>query len=465
MGDVANYAMNKVIILAGAPDSASLDWTALEQTSTWQVGDEAQEDHPQWRVVPARPTHREQGVRRAFSATQAPSPSPASQTGRGLRYGRAEFVALDPSQSQSQSQSASFSRERPHGPSDDSPVSLSVQLPNALPPGSRTGLRVDSLLHPAVAASSSLADDFIQHSLAAQGLADTEIEAASLVDLQSTQDEAVADRDVASVTQDLGASWDSASATSELDASVPPLPAAADVPRWQPRTVLADIPSAAYLLGLAPQTVTVHLVAAVVAVGTRRWVRPRARRGAQLPASPVGGPGRGMSLVELVIGDETRSGFGVTMWRDGDDDGDGPNANNANNAVDALGPRDVVLLRHVALHVFGGHVYGSSLRRGQTKLHILYKGGGGGGGGGGESGQEAALFSAGHLAAAASVPTASLGSSSAWTLLAKTAHVRDWALRYVVARPGGRGVDADARPGDRRPAGQHGWMEPPADTQ
>ncbi|KAL1997597.1 hypothetical protein VTN02DRAFT_1379 [Thermoascus thermophilus] len=64
---------------------------------------------------------------------------------------------------------------------------------------------------------------------------------------------------------------------------------------------LQDLPSAGYLRSIVPQTMTVNLIVGIIAVypprrvTTRRWKRE-------------------MDVVELVVGDETRTGFGLTFW-------------------------------------------------------------------------------------------------------------------------------------------------------
>ncbi|KAK1450886.1 hypothetical protein CCUS01_11426 [Colletotrichum cuscutae] len=63
---------------------------------------------------------------------------------------------------------------------------------------------------------------------------------------------------------------------------------------------LEDIPPAPSLLRLAPQTVTVNLIAGVISVSTPRSVTTRW--------------GSELSLVEVLLGDDTRAGFGVTFW-------------------------------------------------------------------------------------------------------------------------------------------------------
>lgn len=139
---------------------------------------------------------------------------------------------------------------------------------------------------------------------------------------------------------------------------------------------LEDVPPAEYVLGVSPQTVSVNLIVGVVATSPARSVRTRYGGGA-------------VDLVELVVGDETRAGFTITFWLDGSGGGGGEGATGGGRglraaaaaaasaelreAVTALRARDVVLLQNVALRVFMGRVYGHSLRRGLTKVHVLFR--------------------------------------------------------------------------------------------
>lgn len=74
-----------------------------------------------------------------------------------------------------------------------------------------------------------------------------------------------------------------------------------------------------------------------------------------------------MELMEVLAGDETRSGFAVNFWLF-------PSSQSAMRAVlEGLRPQDIVLMRNVALSSFNGKVYGQSLRRDMTKVHLLYR--------------------------------------------------------------------------------------------
>lgn len=179
---------------------------------------------------------------------------------------------------------------------------------------------------------------------------------------------------------------------------------------------LEDVPSARQIQALNPQTVTLNLIVGVISIASPREVTTRW--------------GRTLSLVEVLVGDETKSGFAVTFWMTpeevvDDDDGSG---------VLKLRRQDVVLLQNVALHVFRGKVYGQSLRRGMTKASVLWRRDGSG------------MYSGRRL----SSKTAAEGSPQ----VRKARGVRDWVLRFVGAAPGG-GVSR----------ARTSWDRPPDDTQ
>lgn len=125
---------------------------------------------------------------------------------------------------------------------------------------------------------------------------------------------------------------------------------------------LEDIPDAAYLQSIAPHRVTVNLIVAIIHVSPRRCVRTRW--------------GRETDIVEILVADETRSGFRVTCWLP-----TSPNNNINNNSAQrqtpleqslaTLRPRDIVLFQCVALTSFRGQVYGQTLRYNMTKVDLL----------------------------------------------------------------------------------------------
>ncbi|KAM0660633.1 hypothetical protein ACHAPH_003570 [Verticillium nonalfalfae] len=100
---------------------------------------------------------------------------------------------------------------------------------------------------------------------------------------------------------------------------------------------LEDVPPAHSLLALHPQTVTLNLIAGVIAPSAPRPVRTRY--------------GATLHVLELLLGDDTRAGFAVTFWLSAAD-----LAAAVPSLVLRLRRRDVVMLRDVALHVFRGRV-------------------------------------------------------------------------------------------------------------
>ncbi|KGO38019.1 hypothetical protein PEX1_009360 [Penicillium expansum] len=129
-----------------------------------------------------------------------------------------------------------------------------------------------------------------------------------------------------------------------------------------PLSNLQDLPTARYIQSIAPQTMTVNMIVGVLAVHPPRRIVTRQWK-------------TELDLVELVVGDETRAGFGVSFWLKPEK----PTAAK-NNEADRLGrslaslrPRDIVLLRTVGLSTFQDRVYGQSLRRGMTTVELLHR--------------------------------------------------------------------------------------------
>jgi hypothetical protein len=179
---------------------------------------------------------------------------------------------------------------------------------------------------------------------------------------------------------------------------------------------LEAIPSAASLTKAQPATVTVNLIVGIISLSAPRAIQTR-----------WGGTS---SLVEVLVGDETKSGFAITFWL--------PSGAVTESALAGLRPQDVILIQNVALNVFMKKVYGSSLRKSMTKVHLLYRrkldrhdvGG---------------HYSSGDLASSAT------GNPQ----LGKTRRVWEWVLNFVGTGPAVRGGNAQERP----------WDRPPEDTQ
>ncbi|CCE35054.1 uncharacterized protein CPUR_01982 [Claviceps purpurea 20.1] len=175
---------------------------------------------------------------------------------------------------------------------------------------------------------------------------------------------------------------------------------------------LEDVPSAKKVTALQPQTISLNLIVGVLSVAQPRTVTTRW--------------GTSLSLVEVLVGDDTAAGFAVTFWV--------PQAEVAKSPVVALRRQDVVLLENVALHVFRNKVYGQSLRRGLTKLHLLWRADGSG------------YYSSRSLRARGENPQRE-----------KTRIVKDWVIRFV-------GLDPQTRTSTSIRAGVS-WDRPPDDSQ
>ena len=121
-------------------------------------------------------------------------------------------------------------------------------------------------------------------------------------------------------------------------------------------TNLEDIPNATYIRSINPQTMTVNLIVGIIAIPPPRTIKARKT-------------GRMLELIEMIVGDETKAGFGINLWLP-------PSENlleDLKGVTSDLRPRDVILVRNVALSSFRANIYGQSLRRGLTKIDLLYR--------------------------------------------------------------------------------------------
>ncbi|KAK0385416.1 hypothetical protein NLU13_7892 [Sarocladium strictum] len=175
---------------------------------------------------------------------------------------------------------------------------------------------------------------------------------------------------------------------------------------------LEDIPPAPRILALNPSTVTLNLIVGILSIAQPRSVTTRW--------------GKSMSLIELLVGDNTRSGFAVTFWL--------PESEVKESPISKLRRQEVVLVQNVALHVFRGKVYGQSLRRDLTKVTVLW------------SREGRGLYSTRSL----SKPKPS------HPQMEKTKLVKDWVLKFV-------GADNGASTRSKRKL--RSWDEPPPDSQ
>lgn len=143
-------------------------------------------------------------------------------------------------------------------------------------------------------------------------------------------------------------------------------------PKPKVLTNLCDIQGASYLEMLLPQTKTVNLVCGVLSVSPSRIVT-------------VGANGRRpkkIEMVELMVGDDTKSGFSITIWlpremhvnwKDGAQEKPEGARSILRRSLKAIQVRDVVLIQNVALSTFRGKVHGQSLRGDVTKVDTLFR--------------------------------------------------------------------------------------------
>ncbi|TLS29852.1 hypothetical protein PpBr36_00813 [Pyricularia pennisetigena] len=193
---------------------------------------------------------------------------------------------------------------------------------------------------------------------------------------------------------------------------------------------LADLPSAAHIESIHPQTMTVNLIVGVISIEPERQVRTR-----------WGGT---RTLAEVVVGDETKSGFSITFWFD-------PGAAApamARNPLEDLRRQDVIMLRNAALHTFMRKVHGQGLRRAVTKVHLLHRRRL-------DVNDDGGCYSAAELASCARDP-------AAHPQLQKTTRVREWVTRFV----GGGGNRGQGGKRKREAQELRAWdVPPPHDTQ
>lgn len=192
---------------------------------------------------------------------------------------------------------------------------------------------------------------------------------------------------------------------SRLVSQTESLPGTKEVPVAGHVSNLKEIPNAGYLTSIQPQTMTVNLIVGIISVPPTRTIKTRR--------------GDTVELLEILAGDETRTGFGINFWLS-------PSQSETADLAKVLGslrPQDVVLIRNVALSSFRGKVFGQSLRKGLTKAHLLFRNRN-------DRSDLAGCYNAADLAPGVS--------SHPQTV--KTSRVREWVLKFVGATYGGAGT-------------------------
>ena len=120
-----------------------------------------------------------------------------------------------------------------------------------------------------------------------------------------------------------------------------------------PLTDIRSIPNAHVLETLRPQTMTVNLVAGIISISPAKTVN--VRRG-----------NYAMDVVEILVGDDTKAGFGISTWL-APVNPQSMLMDEIRHSLQALRPGDVVLVERLALSTFRDQVFGQSLNRKSTK--------------------------------------------------------------------------------------------------
>lgn len=125
---------------------------------------------------------------------------------------------------------------------------------------------------------------------------------------------------------------------------------------------LQHLPTAGYIQSITPQTMTVNLIVGIIAIHPPRRVVTRQWK-------------TELDIIELIVADETRTGFGVNIWIPAQTSISckTQDADRLGRSLAMLRPRDIILLHTVGLGSFRGQVYGQSLRGGMTRVELLHR--------------------------------------------------------------------------------------------
>lgn len=143
-------------------------------------------------------------------------------------------------------------------------------------------------------------------------------------------------------------------------------------PRPRNLTSLCDIPNAAHLSAIQPSTMTVNLIVGVLSISPARTIATGVKYGRP----------KDVDLVDVLVGDDTKTGFTVSMWlpremhvnwKDGAHAQPEGSRSILRRSLKYIRPRDIVMIQNVALSAFRGKVHGQSLRGDVTKIDLLYR--------------------------------------------------------------------------------------------
>jgi len=186
--------------------------------------------------------------------------------------------------------------------------------------------------------------DFLEHSIALlDGLVSSQIAPADIDDTS-----------LLNTTTTFSFASETSILSSESQISLSPGTNGLPVPSNLPITDVGQIPTASHILSIAPQTVTLNILCAVISISQPRTVTVRRRQST-------------MEILDLIVGDETRAGFSVSFWLP-PTDSQGSRVGKSENGdlratLQSARAGDVVLIRNVALSVWRKAVYGQSLGR------------------------------------------------------------------------------------------------------
>lgn len=135
----------------------------------------------------------------------------------------------------------------------------------------------------------------------------------------------------------------------------PPFPA---VPHVQ-LTPLSALPQAQRVRAARPASITFNAIVCVISTAP--------------PRSVVTRYGDTMQVTNLVVGDDTRSGFGITVWSKPRSSRETPLGRRLRETVEGLREQDVVFVENIAVGEFRGETVGSSMRRDRSRVQVLYR--------------------------------------------------------------------------------------------
>ena len=199
-------------------------------------------------------------------------------------------------------------------------------------------------------------------------------------------------------------------------------------------TNLDRLPNEAYLKSISPQTMSITIICGIISISPPRSLTTR--------------HGSTVEIVEMLVGDDKKSGFGINFWLPS------PRQKSAlREALSDIRPQDIIQVRNMALSSFKGKVYGQSLRREMTKVDLLYRNRI-------DRTDRAGYYSIKDLSASEY--------SQLNPQVLKTKRVKEWVLRFVGSGPAvARSATAGVKRGVKRTrevAGL-GLGEMPPDTQ